>query len=109
MECAEQANEVIIWLRSRTFLLALLTEIQESNGKPPLTVILAVLTRWTTHYLSYKRLLELQSSLFMLKDHSRLQESGTRESQQKTDEMVGIIGNPVFWHHLAQYVEFYPP
>ncbi|KAH9831451.1 uncharacterized protein C8Q71DRAFT_715432, partial [Rhodofomes roseus] len=102
--CAEQANEVIVWLRSRTFLLALLREIQENNGKTPLSVILAALTRWTTHYLSYKRLLDLHTALRILKDHPNLHNSGTRDSLRKTDEMVEIIDSPVFWHNLARYV-----
>ncbi|KAH9015497.1 hypothetical protein EDB84DRAFT_1567670 [Lactarius hengduanensis] len=54
---SKMASDLISWLCSKTYILARLREVQTQSGKPPLTVICAVLTRWTAHYLAFKRLL----------------------------------------------------
>ncbi|KAI0349577.1 hypothetical protein OH77DRAFT_1414734 [Trametes cingulata] len=103
----KEADEVIKWLRSRTYLLALLRDIQESlpgfQG-PAKTVIRGVATRWTSHYLAYRRLLELHKVLLLLADDPRLFLSGNEESHEKTRSMLAIIRNPLFWHALTRYV-----
>ncbi len=53
------ATELITWLRSKTFLLVLIWEVQKEKGLQVITVIQAVITRWTGHYLAYRHLLEL--------------------------------------------------
>ncbi|SJK98740.1 uncharacterized protein ARMOST_02009 [Armillaria ostoyae] len=47
------ATELITWLRSKTFLLALIREAQLRKGASMVTVIRAVITRWTAHYLAF--------------------------------------------------------
>ncbi|KAI0654020.1 hypothetical protein C8Q70DRAFT_926500, partial [Cubamyces menziesii] len=107
-ECTKQADEVIRWLRSRTYLLALLRDIQTSSpgfqGQPK-TVIRGVATRWTSHYLAYRRLLELQPALQLLARDSRLYLSGNAESHAKTRQMLPIIENGLFWHSLTNRVK----
>ena len=68
------AGELISWLRSKTYILALLREAQLEFNLPILTIIRAVLTRWTAHYLAFKRLLEVHRALRHLvsKDELRL-------------------------------------
>ncbi|KAJ2977735.1 hypothetical protein NUW54_g11382 [Trametes sanguinea] len=101
----KQADELIKWLRSRTYLLALLRDIQTSmpgfKGQPK-TVIRGVVTRWTSHYLAYRRLLELQPALQLLAFDQRLFDSGTAESHAKSREMVPVIQNGLFWHSLTR-------
>ena len=61
-----KATGLITWLRSKTQVLGLIRDIQVAlnNANPGssrqvLSVIRAVLTRWTAHYLSYQHLLNL--------------------------------------------------
>ncbi|KAH9046941.1 hypothetical protein EDB84DRAFT_1557976 [Lactarius hengduanensis] len=69
---SKMASDLISWLCSKTYVLARLREVQTQSGKPPLTVICAVLTRWTAHYLAFKRLLELQLPLRALVTHDAI-------------------------------------
>ena len=101
----EQADGLIRWLRGRRYLLALLWDIQlkipSYRGRPK-TVIRGVLTRWTSHYLAYRRLLELHPALVALATDDRLFLSGTAETHAKTREMLPVLQNPLLWHGLAR-------
>ena len=59
LQYTDKATELIGWLRGKTYILALLREVQQTNSLHVLAVIRAVLTRWTAHYLAYRRLLEI--------------------------------------------------
>ena len=107
------ASELIGWLRSKTFVLAHLREIQIQSGRLALAVIRAVITRWTAHYLAFRRLLELQHPLQALvaRDAMALPDqqilnpsSGTAANKRKAQEMKAIIQNSGFWHSLARCV-----
>jgi hypothetical protein len=106
------ACELIGWLRSKTYVLAHLREVQIRNGKIALAVIRAVLTRWTAHYLAFKRLLELQHPLRALVNHDAMAPpdqlilnppGGTTANKRKAREMIAIIEDSGFWHSLARY------
>ena len=111
------ACDLISWLRSKTLVLARLRALQEENGRvPALTVIRAVLTRWTAHYLAFRRLLELQPTLRALVSHDALlpndqkvicPSGSTAANKRKAREMVEIIDNTSFWHSLARCETFY--
>ena len=60
---SRDASELITWLRSKTFVLALIRETQTSLRKTAFAVLRIVITRWTAHFLAYRRLLELHQSL----------------------------------------------
>lgn len=72
-------------------------------------VLRAVLTRWIAHYIAYRRLLQLYSSLVLLalkdstiaNERERIMITGDAASQRKAQEMVAIIQNPVFWHSIV--------
>ncbi|KAI0049656.1 hypothetical protein FA95DRAFT_1488644, partial [Auriscalpium vulgare] len=103
----EQATDLITWLRSKTFVLALLRDIQKGGGRVR-TVIRAVLTRWTSHYLAYDRLLELQPALRALVSTDELRGSsnsqvitGDASAKRRATRMVGIIKDSAFWDALA--------
>ena len=81
------------------------------SGKKPLTVIRAVLTRWTAHYLAFKRLLELQHPLRALVTHDKMAQpdqhilipsGSTAANKRKAREMIAIIEDSTFWHSLAR-------
>ncbi|KDQ55684.1 hypothetical protein JAAARDRAFT_208479 [Jaapia argillacea MUCL 33604] len=99
---AEKANELIRWLRSRAYLLALLRDIQLRVYHKTYAVLRAVITCWTAHYLAYRRLLRIKSSIELLAEDSRLYDSGDADSRAKTQRMLPIIKDPLFWHYLAR-------
>lgn len=105
------ACELIGWLRSKTYVLAHLREVQVQSGRQPLTVIRAVLTRWMAHYLAFKRLLELQHPLQALVTHDAIAPAdqhylippgSTTANKKKAHEMIAVIRNASFWHSLAR-------
>lgn len=106
---SKRATDLIAWLRSKTFVLALLREIQLDSGKSPLSVIRAVLTRWTAHYLAYCRLLDLRLSLqtLVLKDSMRPSNdrqlvTGDRKAKAKAKAMLKIINDTNFWSAIQR-------
>jgi hypothetical protein len=110
LEFADQATDLITWLRSKTQVLALLREVQARLGENAVkAVIRAVLTRWTAHYQSYSRLLDLRSVLVMVVelDSRRLEKdrcvvAGDAKGKKKASDMVTLIGNDTFWRALLR-------
>lgn len=119
---SKKASELITWLRSKTLVLASLRDIQyainstnPSQTRRVLTVIRAVLTRWTAHYLAFRRLLDLKFALDILV----MQEKGLRRdskiitgdaaSRKKATEMLKLIEDPVMWMILARMVVHLQP
>ena len=67
LQYADEATELIDWLRGQTYVLALLRNVQQTNCLHVFAVLRAVLTRWTAHYdLAYRRLLEIRLSFQIL-------------------------------------------
>ena len=112
IDFSKAACELITWLRSKTYVLAQLQEVQVHSGKTPLSVIRAALTRWTAHYLAFSWLLALQHPLKSLVNHDAMADpdkhilnpsGGSVANRRKANEMIAIIENPAFWHALARY------
>ena len=110
---ADEASDLIAWLRSKTLILALLREVQAAlpgtNGNK--AVIRAVLTRWTMHYQAYRRLRELHTIIVMVIEADEKKSSkecfvitGDARAKAKATEMVKLIKNPKFWDALSVYV-----
>jgi isoprenylcysteine carboxyl methyltransferase (ICMT) family protein YpbQ len=76
------AQELITWLHSKTYVLALLCELQMSTMGNTLTIIHTVLTRWLSHYLAYQQLLDVWPSLELLitKHEEEIQSTGDARS-----------------------------
>ena len=105
------ADELITWLRSKSQLLALLRNKCRDLNLHASSIIRAVITRWTAHYLAYKRLLELRLALQSLTIDDSCRPPGASvfikgplASKRKGAAMVSIINNEVFWKGLASYV-----
>lgn len=107
-----RADQVIAWLRSKLQVLGLLRDVQTllRPGCTPLSIIRAVLTRWTSHYLAYRRLLQLRTSVetMLEEDASSVNESqiitGTSAAQDKAREMVACLKDDMFWMAVKRYV-----
>ncbi|KAI0782452.1 hypothetical protein BC629DRAFT_1289429, partial [Irpex lacteus] len=109
LDYAPRAEQVITWLRSKTYVLALLRNIQErvNPGAPPLSVVRAVLTRWTSHYLAYRRLLRLQPYLMtMIAQDEAGKESqiitGTAAAKAKAIEIISHLKDSDFWRAIER-------
>lgn len=105
-----QADQVITWLRSKTFVLGILRELQQhlTPNSPPLTIIRAVITRWTSHFLAYRRLLQLRYIILTMIQHdSMLPESqiitGNAAAKKKAKEIVSYLKDDKFWNALTRY------
>lgn len=98
------AQELITWLRSKTQVLALLRDIQMATMGKTLAIIRAVLTRWISHYLAYRRLLEVRPTLELLisKHETMLLASKKRATREKAQTAITIIRNATFWHAMAR-------
>ncbi|KAJ3771237.1 hypothetical protein FB446DRAFT_645581, partial [Lentinula raphanica] len=106
---SKQAAELITWLRSKTLVLALIRDIQAEHNQPHVTVIRAVLTRWTSHYLAFKCLLELWNALEFLISRDSMRPpsdsqliTGNAKSKAKAKSMVGLVKNQDFWIALVR-------
>ena len=101
-------DKLITWLRSKSQVLALLCDKCRDLKLHTSSIIQAVITRWTAHYLAYKRLLELQWALQTLKIEDLCRPPGASvfvkgpaASKRKATAMVELIGNHKFWRNLA--------
>ncbi|KAF7320798.1 hypothetical protein HMN09_00166200 [Mycena chlorophos] len=87
----------------KTFVLALLWKVQQEINSPLLAIIRAVLTRWTSHYLAFTRLLEISGPLKLLVSQEDLRGPDnqiiTSDSKVKARAraMVRTIKNNTFW------------
>ena len=110
LQFTDQAMELIGWLRGKTYVLALLQEVQLTNSQRVLAVIRAVLTCWTAHYLAYRRLLEIRISLQLLVENDEKLELrnqqlliGDSSARERSRKNIAVIKNRAFWHALARY------
>lgn len=99
-------------------VLSMLRDIQNalntanpSQTRRVLSVIRAVLTRWTAHYLAFRRLLDLRITLDILVKQERERGNdakivtGDAASRRKAKEMIELIDDPLMWHTLARYCQ----
>jgi hypothetical protein len=63
LQCVNQAVEVVKWFNNHSRALGLLQVEQEITYHKVLALILPVITRWTAHYLSSRRLLEVSTAV----------------------------------------------
>jgi len=114
LQYTDRATELIGWLRGKTYVLALLRDIQLTNCLSVLAVIHAVLTQWTAHYHAYRRLLEIRLSLQILVENDEKLELrkqqlllGNASARKRSWKNIMVIKNSAFWHALARYAYVY--
>ncbi|EPQ49944.1 hypothetical protein GLOTRDRAFT_23281, partial [Gloeophyllum trabeum ATCC 11539] len=101
----DKAIEVVKWFNNHSRALGLLKEEQARSlmGKV-LSLILPVITRWTSHYLSCSRLLELEKPMRRLVVDSfevlRLCAGNKPDLVRKAEEVLSTIASPSFWQDL---------
>ncbi|KAJ7921018.1 hypothetical protein B0H13DRAFT_1604906 [Mycena leptocephala] len=87
--------------------------MQEDTGDRVLSVIRAVLIRWTAHYLAYCRLLALAPILKALVQRVSLRTAadnqlitGDKKAKAKARQMIAIIDNSLFWNAITRFTIF---
>lgn len=114
MRISRETTELISWLHSKPFILALVRETQESLlNKAAVPVLRIFLPRWTAHFLAYRRLLELRQTLEIIAtqeenrpDDKKLIIKGKPEVKEHAQKMMKLVQNPVFWFSIARLVSF---
>ncbi|KAH7919498.1 hypothetical protein BV22DRAFT_1090514, partial [Leucogyrophana mollusca] len=117
----KKATELITWLRSKTIVLSLLRDIQVALNQSAqrhrvLSVIRAVLTRWTAHFLAFRRLLDLKWALDILVKQENDRGPGEKKiitgdaaARGKAREMFALIDSPLFWQITTRTVKHIEP
>lgn len=113
LDTIDDANELIAWLRSKTTILAEIRRESIARFGKALAVLRVVLTRWTSHFRAYERLLLLRTVLeaILSLDRCRTEQADRlvltwhdRSSKQKAEDMEKLIQNGAFWHNLTRHV-----
>ena len=106
LEAAQEAVEVIKWFNNHSRALGMLRQDQVKRSGHALALIMAIITRWTTHYLSISRLLKLSKHLRSLVDfeYEKLMEAaGDRDgAPERAEKVFNIIKDTHFWENLTR-------
>lgn len=103
LDCVPKALAVVKWTNSHSRALGLFNSEQLTT--PPnrsiLALILPVITRWTAHYLSLRRLLDVEIPMraVWLKCRQGLIDSAGRKAEavEKAKKIEAIVIDPLFW------------
>lgn len=104
----DEALEVVKWFNNHSRALGILRDSQHQLGIVPLALILPVLTRWTSHYLCVRRLLQLELAFKRMlagtSDSELISCAGQKaEPKQKAREILDILKQYDFWYKLDMY------
>jgi len=107
-DCVTKALVVIKWMNNHSRTLGLFRQEQVFMYHKFLVLILPVITRWTTHYLSLRRLLTIEKPLKVawLKHNETMIASAGSKNEDKAKVLVvqATINNPDFWHNIRKSV-----
>ncbi|KAA1478743.1 hypothetical protein DENSPDRAFT_757739, partial [Dentipellis sp. KUC8613] len=101
-----KALEIVKWFNHHSRAIGILKDVQlkMSTMGIPLCLILPVLTRWTSHFLSISRLLQLETFfLHAVAEHGGELENCARKEKTaiaRAKEIVQIIKDSQFWFAL---------
>lgn len=89
--------------------MGLLRQAQIDSGiTTPVTVLRAVLTRWTSHLRAYQRLLVLRPSLQAMVALEEARPADKRlilvgDGKARAEKMFELIKDSLFWQSLSRY------
>lgn len=105
-ECVPKALMVIKWMNNHSRALGLFRQEQLSTYNKYLVLILPVITRWTAHYLSLRRLLTVEKTLksaWIKHSEAMITSAGAkRDDKAKAIEVEEIINSPQFWYRVKK-------
>ncbi|KAH7917096.1 hypothetical protein BV22DRAFT_1026972, partial [Leucogyrophana mollusca] len=105
VETASNAAEITKWFNNHSIAYGIFNREQELTYSKALTLILPVITRWTAHYLSFSRLLEVKTPLAccVMKHRNELITSAgpKRESKDKARKVLDTVEDPDTWRDIT--------
>ncbi|KAJ7663381.1 ribonuclease H-like domain-containing protein, partial [Mycena polygramma] len=111
MNSIDDGLEIVKWFTNHSRALGLLKDHQKTTDRFKetsrlLTLIFPVITRWTFHYLSVRRLLTLSGTIrtLYLNHHDTLIEcaGSRRDAKDKAEEVLSPIDDTLFWKNLTE-------
>ena len=108
LNCVKQAVDVVNWFNNHSRALGLLRVEQEITYNKILALILPVITRWTAHYLSCHRLLDVELAIRacgVRHKETLISCAGDKaDAKAKARSIVAITQDDMFWRQLAKCV-----
>ncbi|EUC55842.1 DUF659 family protein, partial [Rhizoctonia solani AG-3 Rhs1AP] len=113
VDTADSAISIIKWMLRHSYLLGLLYQEQVQGGKKPRSLTLPVLTRWTSHFLSFRSLLTESRSIRSLAARNpeafRASAGRSPEKKEEVDRILKTIEDPGFWNQLTELKLYLEP
>ncbi|QRW17960.1 hAT family dimerization protein [Rhizoctonia solani] len=113
VDTADDAINIIKWMLNHLYLLGLFRQEQARDGRKPRSLALPVLTRWTSHFLSFRSLLSESQSLRALAARNpkefRASAGRTPELVQQAKTVLKNIDDPEFWLRLNELKLYLEP
>jgi hypothetical protein len=107
IELADQAMQVFKWFNNHSHALGILCAEQKLTEERVVTLILPVITCWTSHYLAMQRLLEVSKSMrscVIKKGDALLVCAGPKaDAKQKAQQILSIVMDTMFWENVTRY------
>ncbi|KIL54278.1 hypothetical protein M378DRAFT_1059173 [Amanita muscaria Koide BX008] len=108
-DCVPKALIVIKWMNNHSRALGLFRQEQLCTYQKFFALILPVLTRWTAHYLSLRRLLSVEKTLraaWLKHSDTMIASAGSKgKDKAKAIAVQGIIDDSCFWYHIKNHLE----
>lgn len=107
-DCVPQALMVIKWMNNHSRALGLFRQEQLATFQKVLVLILPVITRWTAHYLSLRRLLTVEKALkatWIKWSEIMIASAGSKSNDKaKAMEVQKVVEDSTFWNHIKRYI-----
>lgn len=105
VQCIFGAQEIVQWMNNHSRALGIFRREQLQTYAVILALIRPVITRWTAHYLSLRRLLKLRIPLetsWIKYGNEMIQSAGPKqEAKRKAESIRDLIGSKVFWSRVT--------
>lgn len=104
--CVPKALNVIKWMNNHSRALGLFRQEQLCTYEKILALILPVITRWTAHYLSLRRLVTVEKALkaaWIKHGDTMIASAGSKsDDNAKAEAIQKIIEDPEFWYYIKK-------
>ena len=105
-DCVLKALNVIKWMNNHSRALGLFRQEQLCTYQKTLALILSVITQWTAHYLSLRRLLTVEKALkaaWIKHSDTMIASVGSKSDDiAKARAVQKVIEDPEFWYHIRK-------
>jgi hypothetical protein len=108
LTCLPKAFLLIKWMNNHSRALGMFRREQLQTTNKILVLILPVITRWMAHYLSLRRLLDIEISIracWIKYGQEMIECAGPKfDVQQMACKIQAIAEDPQFWAQVKKYV-----